>query len=359
MSKEHLQKHRHQASKGRQVNQRGLDEFGETRRRTLKLLGLGVAGTAAVGLGFWRPWELGGDFIDPQPEKAQQTRQEIKDYVGSHPEDLSDEAITHIFELNKHLYTAAFGRSLAPVKLQIVTNEKLRAQGLGEITTPQGSAAQVNLILDRQGGRPKVESISLAIFTGKPESYNPGLPKLQIIDAIIKHELIHTQTEPKYGFIQVEVGDHPKVMASGVRGLKWIGISTSTFPSSELSIFFDEVNTQLLTEYMNDPANQDNIFREIAKSNSPSITPAYIEAAALLRRIHGALEISPFEVKKFHQHADPKGLLDRIDLLSKERGYVANAKPSTTLLTVSPSGESFSSYHLPLWAKLAEKYPAN
>lgn len=284
---------------------------------------------------------------------AQQIRQEINAYIEANLNDLSDNAISRIFRMELDLYNAVFGKPVTKVELILARNEELKPTEKA-YDYPFGRAGYIMLNTRTNS----VENITAVIAVGKSENYDPKIGKLRVMDALLKHELVHTQTNPVLRPVRVKVGDFPEFTAQRTRGLKWVDTVVPGNSGTEVGYFFDEINTQFLAEYVNDPSGQDNLFQRMADSpfQKHTISSVYTEGAKQIGKIYKALGITPEEVQGYHYSANPAGLLNKIDSATMQKGIKLPFKPSTVLLVANPVVSAEELHLSPAFTELVNSY---
>jgi len=293
---------------------------------------------------------------EPNPQKATELRTTIHDFIEANPNDLSERAINRVFELEKQLYSATFGRPILPTSPQLITNESLIAKGSLPQEAPIGDAGIILVARDSN----RVYDIVVSLFLSNPEVYDPSFKKLEVIDLILKHEIAHTQTKPQIALTTEKFGVNPSFIASRSRGLKWIGTQSPDpriYIPEEMARFFDEANTQLFAEYVDDPTGKSDRYDRFVASpiHRRSLHPLFVKGAKEIRKIYQTLGISIKDVQAMHYMADPRSLLNLIDVLSKRQGISQDQSPSSMILT-NIKGEQSPEADYARLEKLARKY---
>lgn len=147
------------------------------------------------------------------------------------------------------------------------------------------------------------------------------------------HEFIHAQTTKTP--TDILIGSD--FLKGFKRGLKFSNINGS---EDERGHFFEEWNTQLLTEEMNDPTGNDNIFR----NKNKSLDPLYLDGADLLRRIYKKLGITIAEVENYHYNAQPLQLVRRIEAAALQAGVKLPTSFEQTFFAKEPSKPTHDDY---------------
>lgn len=203
--------------------------------------------------------------------------------------------------------------------------------------------------------------MDIIVFLGKTDNYDPNISRLSVIRAVFMHEFIHSQTTVTVDHGSVFIGNQT-LNPNYHRGLKYV-IDLAT--GNQRGWFFDEINCQMLTEYYNDPQGNSDLFQRI--DNSPvydkSFDKDYFPGAALLRKIYGALGISPLEIARYYHSADSKGLLKKMDELLYRKGVAGREEFSDTFFSASQKDDSEDKdikrkldYLEAIWRKLQEKH---
>ena len=313
---------------------------GVGRRHFLKLTatGIGAALVGGVTSGLINRIISSDGQNETGPNlNADAIRQKIREFEAQNYGIVNDETTRPISQYISDLYEATFKREPTQKNVLIIANSFLKEKGLPEEDVPIGEAGIV-YYEPGTNGEIKDPIIPVIIYAGKTETNDPSINKLSVFRALIEHESIHAQT-------QVEKVDGPTTIgtktfkADRKRGFKWIGVSDSNGGiDGEIGHLFDEMNTQFLAEYLNDPTNQDPIFREMNQSRvyQHSLSTVFVEGARLLRRIYAQLGITPQEIEALHFNAQPKELLEKIDLKVEQLGINLSKPASVILLDLNP-----------------------
>ena len=315
-----------------------------SRRHLLKLAATGI-GIAVVGgvTGELIDWIVSSDGqkeTDGNSE-ADTIRQQIKQYESQHYGEVTEETTKQLSQFISDLYNQTYGKKPIQNKTLVIDNSYLRSKGQPETQVPMGDAGVVVLYQDTNSGKIN-QIIPIIIFAGKPEASDPTINKLSVFRALIEHEFSHAQTKVTPETESVTVTGRT-FKADRRRGFKWVDITFGDGDhTDEFCHFFDEVNTQLLAEYLNDPTNQDSIFRQMNASPvyKHSLATTYVEGAKHLRRIYQRLGISATDLEKLHYEAQPKKLLDLIDQKVQILGVRLTEPASTTLANLNPGGNN-------------------
>lgn len=333
-------------------NQQHLEEArGVTRRHFLThTIPSTVAVVSLTGFGAYKLLESlitprsQPDILSSDPERANQIRQQIREFERENYSWPSTENLTTLANLISELYEVTFGRKALPRRLVLVSNEFFKEQGYPDseiLMEPTGHAGIIYFLADQNNRIVGVQDIPLIINLGDPNIGDPEINKLSVFRALIMHEFIHTQTKPTFISGEVSVGKE-RFQAAYTRGLKWI-LSLATMnqdakPENEKAHYFDEANTQLLTEYINDPTGRDDLFVRMTQSlvYRYSLAPNFVWGASILRGIYEKLGISTSEVAHFQFNAQPKELLEKIDNLISQRGIILPQPASLVLINMNP-----------------------
>ena len=339
-------------------NQQLLEEATKmSRRHFLKLTALGTAGLIGSGTGLWKfgewlskptyrlPDQPTGPLdteTSPDYIKASALRQQIRDFERENYNHISTENLTTLTNLIAELYGETFGRKTLSRRLVLVSNDFYKEQELpdSEISEPTGHTGIIYFLADQNNRIVGVQDIPLIINLGDPNTNDPEINKLSVFRALIMHEFIHTQTKPTFISGEVSIGKE-RFQAAYTRGLKWILSLVTTSQDltreNEKAGYFDEVNTQLLTESLNDPTGGDDLFVRMTQSlvYKHSLAPNFIWGASLLRGIYEKLGISTSEVAHFQFNAQPKELLEKIDDLIYQRGIILPQPASSILIKMN------------------------
>lgn len=312
-----------------------VDLSGITRRhfmarvRDLALLG----GTVAIaGGGFLASENCFQDETAANPEKAAAFRLKIHEYEEQNRDIVNKTTITEIYTMVQDLYSATFGRKNLHNKLVIATPEDLKKRDPNALIpdAPSGIAGVFTVKFDRNTGKIQgFDSIPLLVYTGTETAIDPKVNKLSVIRAILIHEFVHTQTHPHAApDTGLESVGKELVSAQYSRGLKWVGAQ------GEPAWFMEETNTQMLTEYTNDPMGQDPIWQQIKESDiyRHSFDASYFLGEAALREIYKKLGITIEQVEKFHYEGQPKEFLEYIDRKIAAKGLILPEPASSTLI---------------------------
>lgn len=314
--KDRLEKKSSLSAKDRQL----LVDYGQiTRRHFLKRVRDVSALTAAtvLGGGYLLHKGLSEEKPTAEPEVAESIRQKIVDFEQSHFNEVNHETVNTLYKFSLELYEATFGKKAKETELIIITEHDFKNRNPDAIfpEAPTGKAGEVIFNVDRTGQAESADRIRFIVYTGKESALDPDFNRLSAVRAVLIHELIHTQVEPIIIRGTAYVGDK-KFPAAYARGFKWVAAPT------EPAQFFDELNTQLLAEYMNDPAGKDPIWDRMR--NSPvyrnSFTQAYFPGKDAIKTIYERLGITIEEIEDYHYDSDGKGLLERIDDSISARG---------------------------------------
>ena len=315
-----------------------------SRRHLLKLaatgIGIAVVGGVTVELIDWIVSSDGQKETDGNSE-ADTIRQQIKQYESQHYGEVTEETTKQLSQFISDLYNQTYGKKPIQNKTLVIDNSYLRSKGQPETQVPMGDAGVVVLYQDTNSGKIN-QIIPIIIFAGKPEASDPTINKLSVFRALIEHEFSHAQTKVTPETESVTVTGRT-FKADRRRGFKWVDITFGDGDhTDEFCHFFDEVNTQLLAEYLNDPTNQDSIFRQMNASPvyKHSLATTYVEGAKHLRRIYQRLGISATDLEKLHYEAQPKKLLDLIDQKVQILGVRLTEPASTTLANLNPGGNN-------------------
>lgn len=313
---------------------RGLQDGPTISRR--RFLQWGLGGLAAAGGALFTGWKFTEFLTDSSSlERQKAIRQQIKEFEETNPE-ITRETLQTLVNLELQLYEATFKRKPAPTRLGVATNDDLKNEGLREKEVPEGQAGA--FILRGISAKDNIQTmIPIFIFLGKPENTDVQVKRISVFKGLIAHELIHTQTLPRIEKGTITIGESVFTVEGYARGFKYVDKT-----GEEYGHFFNEINTQLLTEYFLDPTGQDTLFH--AMSQSPvykrSITPTYTEGARILRELYLVLGISMEAVETFHFNAQPKEFLELIDQLIEKRRIRLNQKASQTLINLVSKGQS-------------------
>lgn len=252
------------------------------------------------------------DEASPNPEKASALRLKIHKYEERNRDIVNEATVTEILDMVKDLYRVTFGRERLDNKLIVATPENLKKLDPNAPLpdAPSGLAGIVIVKFDRDGKIQGFDDIPLLVYTGKDTAKDPNVNKLSVMRALLIHEFIHTQTHPRAmpdtGFENV---GRERVSARYVRGLKWVG------PQGEPAWFLEELNTQILSEYTNDPSGQDPIWQQIKESDlyRQSFDAAYFLGEEALAEIYKKLGITIKDIEDAHFRAKPKEFLELLD----------------------------------------------
>ncbi|MEK7581244.1 MAG: hypothetical protein AAB512_03090 [Patescibacteria group bacterium] len=310
-------------------------------KRALALAAIGVVGCSQ---------ENGSDQeiteTNSLSDKAVNLRRDMRAYEAENTNILTQETVSKIAKYTEDLFGEVFAKKAIPRQILALDYDEAKKYDI-EAEKPRGEASIILFSRDATG---EIQiDIPLIIFLGKPEIGDPGVNKLSVIRALIEHEYTHTQTNVKLAYKL----DGQNSIRKGVetisgrtfeythkRGLKWVKGQKSSDARNDIAGYFDEINTQMLTEYFNDPEGNDPIFDQIIKSETyrtGTLAANYRYGAALLKRLYAKLNISISQVENYHFNADPKGLLEKIDAQILARELKLDKAASLILIDISPS----------------------
>lgn len=321
--------------KGRLAQARGI-----SRRHLLKLTvtGIGVVLVGGVTGGLIdRIASSGGQNETDLNLNADAIRQKIREFEAQNYGVVTEETTKPLSQHISDLYKATFQREPTQQNVLIIDNNYLKESGLPEENVPVGEAGIV-YYEPGTNGEIKNPIIPVIIFAGRPETNDPSINKLSVFRALIEHEFSHAQTKVTQETESITLAGRT-FRADRRRGFKWVGVTFDNGArAEEFCQFFDEVNTQLLTEYLNDPTNQDPIFRQMNASPvfQKSLATIYVEGAKQLRTIYQNLGISISDLEELHYEAQPKKLFDIIDQRVQELGFTLAEPASVTLANLDP-----------------------
>jgi len=267
------------------------------------------------------------------PAKAERIRGEIRELEEANWDNLSVETTAKLARLIPELYQATFGRKSIENQFFFVDNSFFTSQGLPGEEAPLGHAGFIKFYDETQVDDPS--TIPIIILVGKPEIKDPNLNKLSVVRGLLIHEYIHAQTVPVVENGEIIVGGE-RFRALYRRGLKWEYLNGNEEEGK--GRFFEEINTQLLSEYLNDPTEKDQLFNQIVQNPVYrfSLAPNYVAGAAILAKIYQKLGITPEEIEGFHFKAQPKEFLEKIDKLIQKQGIKLEKPASLILLNLNP-----------------------
>lgn len=297
-----------------------------------------IAATGLVACNEIFPTQTG--LLKDEGEKAQAIRAQIRVFEQEHANDITKENLTHLFGLVTQLYEATFNKKAAPTRLLVVTPEDvLRNPGLLQADYPEGFAGAIMSNSDKNTSKEFPYTKPVILGTGMLEKTDPGINRMSVYRALMIHELIHTQTKPRQEREEVVIGSKA-ITTGGATGFKWFNSGGNR---REVAQFFDEVNTQLLADFMNDPTGQDTIYEQMR--NSPvyrnSLAPNYTPGVKLMKELYRKLCISVYDVEGHHFNAQPGEILKVIDNVIASRGIVLPQSASSLLIDWNPK-DSFS-----------------
>lgn len=301
---------------------------------SLSLVGAGVLAACGTPIPRQKPNEVRAD-----PDKANTIRREIGEFEATNWDNVSNSNVIWIYGKIAELHTATFGlpqirTTLVAFGYDALGSEKARELGLSQMREeiPWGDASLLGANSATLKPNQVAQSGIVLLYTGKEEIKDPNINKLSVVRVVAEHEYLHSQTK----FLKPG-----RVIIDGVpfevtlqRGLKWV---TNELRNNQKAWYFDEVNTQLLAEYMNDPTGGDNIYERMLQSPIYNRSIGWIEGAGALRSIYRSLCIPEGEVRPFHYNADPQGALDRIDQTVVRNGIVLPERASRMLIRLSPN----------------------
>lgn len=312
-----------------------------SRRHFLKLAaatGIGVTAVGSiVGELIYRIVTSDGQNETDSSSNVDKIRQQIKEYESLHYGEVTEDTTKQLTEFISDLYGKTYGKKPIQNKVLVIDNSYLTSKGQPEVQVPVGEAGVVALYQDTDSGKIN-QIIPIIIFAGKPEASDPTINKLSVFRALIEHEFSHAQTIVTSETESVTVASRT-FRADRRRGFKWVGITFDNGNhAEEFCHFFDEVNTQLLAEYLNDPTNRDPIFGQMNASPvyKHSLATTYVEGAKHLRTIYQNLGIPTTDVEELHYEAQPKKLLDLIDQKVQALGIKLAEPASATLANLDP-----------------------
>lgn len=286
-------------------NRQSLQNAHQITRRhflTRQLPAIGVA-TLAVTTGTWSIFES----IPSDEQNTEDIRRKISTYEDQNQNNpITEESLQTLTNLISNLYESTFKKKTLNRRLFLATNEFFKKDGLKDEELPDFPSGDAGFLLGRQDGS---QEIPIIIFEGKPGTSFPGTNQYSLMRAIIMHEFIHAQTTK----IPANISIGSEHLKGYKRGLKFTNIGGS---EDERGHFFEEWNTQLLTEEMNDPTGIDNIF----KNKDKSLDPLYLDGADLLRRIYKKLGITLAEIEDYHYKAEPLQFVRRIEAATQQAG---------------------------------------
>lgn len=313
---------------------------GISRRHFLKLssAGIGVAIVGGITSGLInRVVSSDGQNETDSNLEAETIRQKIREFETQNYGVVNEETTKPLSQFISDLYKATFKREPAQKNVLVIANSYLKESGLPEEKVPVGEAGIV-YYEPGTNGEFKNSVIPVIIYAGKPETNDPAINKLSVFRALIEHEFSHAQTKVTQETESITLADHT-FRADRRRGFKWINVTFDNgVRKEEFCHFFDEINTQLLAEYLNDPTNQDPIFRQMNASPvfQKSLATTYVEGARHLRTIYQNLGISINVLEELHYEAQPKKLLDLIDQRVQGLGIMLAEPASVTLANLDP-----------------------
>lgn len=308
------------------------------RRRFLR----GAAGLAGAGLLLGcgiAPVRQSGVGVKADPDEASAIRREIREFEAANWDDVSTSKVVWIYGKITELHTATFG--LPQIKTTLVAfghdalgSERMRELGLSQLRqeVPWGDASALGANSATLRPDQVAQSGIVLLYTGKENIKDSNINKLSIVRVVAQHEHIHAQTK----FLKPG-----KVMIDGVpfevtlqRGFKWV---TNEPRDNQKAWYFDEVNTQLLAEFMNDPKGEDDIYERMLQSKVYNSSISWIEGASALRNVYRGLCIPEGEVRPFHFEANPQGMLNQMDAAVTRHNLVLPQRASSALIRLNPN----------------------
>lgn len=298
-----------------------------------------VGGAVVAGGGFLLFDSLtSNDSLEPNPTEANRIRKQIREYEDAHRDQVTTETVNTIYNLTASLYEATFGKKTTNTKFLPVTEQELKKYyPEGNLPdAPQGQAGVIIFSQDKDGHLKEVQTIAFTVYLGKENMLDPNVNKLSVIRAVLMHEFVHTQVQPKLIEGTVTAGDTP-FRARYARGLKWV--ANNAPKTDEPAWFFEEINNQLLTEYLNDPSGQDPIWDQIRKSPlySKSFDKDYFSGKEILSTIYQKLGITIKQVEDAHSQSDVEAFLKHIDELITARGISLPSNFTSSIIKMNVS----------------------
>lgn len=277
----------------------------------------------------------------PDLEEANHIRGKIADFEDKHANTVDQETINQIFQYSIDLCNATFGRGTVQSPPILYTNEELKKTGLHDpVDVPQGDSSGI-IFVEYKGKQYALTP--MRIFLGDPRKSDPDLNKLSLIRGLILHEMVHRKTairplapgdQLNFQPALVKIGDE-QFYAYFTRGFKWI---TDPENGKQKAYFFDEINTQLLAAFINDPTEQDPLYQNIVTSPlyRNSLSPHFYIGADLMKELYRKLGISIEDLEKLHLAAQPEVLLAEIDRRILRAGFKTAPLISSFLINLDP-----------------------
>jgi len=266
--------------------------------------------------------------------EANRIRHQIREFEAAHGDrPVTTETVKQLLGFTQSLYHETFGKPVLPPVLEVWGNDNWKKWGLNDVTWPVVDSYY--LLSNLETG------YRVRVILGKPETFDPKVKQIEVYRAAVMRAFMHTQTRPQPEQREVVFIGGERFTAVVRKGLKWTVIINGQ--PQDRGSGFENMNNQLLAEYMNDPTNQDTVFQRASESpvykySVPSID---VQAAAILRGLYRSLGIIEEEVEYFHYKANPEGLLTRIDTLMRNSSAARlRVPPSHTLIALNFSEDS-------------------
>lgn len=229
---------------------------------------------------------------------AENVRRQIREFEEGHIGPVTKDDVKKLFNFSAELYKETFGK-LLPVNLSVISLEEARNQNLRE--------EEFGRVLWYSAKPPIIR-----IFLGNNEANTTPIKNISTFRAIVMHNFVYSQAPLLEERRMTKVGNI-QFMPDYRMGFQWGKRNQRDF--SYFGTSFDAINTQLLTEYINDPTDQDDIFIRMTK------TPPYnaffsltlIEGTRLLKDVYMKLGISIDEVEKLRSSSQSVEFLTKID----------------------------------------------
>lgn len=249
-------------------------------------------------------------------DKADKVRQQIKNYESlnsNRPANGQD--VIKVFHMIDALYKETFRKET--VFTRITVRENNREIPLGDF------------YYDSRSG------YDIAILMGRPNKNDPSLTQLAAYRGLVLFLFTQAQALPRIENKIVTLGAN-NFQSIQTLGLRWFTLGSGA--NNEVGGFFENLNTQIIAEDLNDPTGRDDLFVRMRESPlyRHSLAPIFQQGAQVLRKIYSSLGISTQEIEVLRYHSQPEELLQRIDGRIESLGIPLVEPASVTLIRLNP-----------------------
>lgn len=267
------------------------------------------------------------------PDNLSAIRREMADFEEKvSRRSLIDQDIIQLFHYTERLYREVFARPVVQSMIMVFGNGVW--QQPNRIDWPMIENLPQNIQVNLQTNIP-FSANYFGVVLGRTDNVDPKISQISAYRGLVFHSYVHTQIirRQESGTANVLEGQLPLVEA---RGLKRVAQGGQGLV--DVGQFFEEVNTQLIAEHLNNALVGDRIYQRMAESllYQNSLPPIYAKGSEILKKLYDRLGISIEEVETFHYSSNPRALFDRIDAGSVRLGVNLPQPVSTLLINLSP-----------------------